>query len=438
MLLVALPVFIYTKTGSGASTAALFVVELAVTVALGPFVGRLVDRWDLRRTLICTNLAQAVALLPLLAVTADRLWPAYVVAVAQSGLARINNPATVAIVPQLVARPQLVAANAASASASSLARLLGSPLGGIVVETTGLGGVIIADGISFLAVASATWFVRADTSVAARQPIAATLMMSDTTSPETVSLVSAADAVVPVGPDAMVDHDHSADGQLTARGRRSMFVSVCLSGVAQGMFLVLFLSFVVDDLHGKGSEIGAIRGVQAVGGVLGSVVIGRLAARIDPVRLYSFGLAGMGIVSVVIWNGPTVTRAIAVYVVLFHRGGRSRSGNQRGVHVAHPACGVAVASRSICRAARGSQCGRHRRRVVGGGWVAGPRRALDPVRCAVRHVRGGRCVRDVHRSPHTGARRYVVAGGGIVVAVTGLVGAGGVPMSAPHVFCVYC
>ena len=317
MLLVALPVFIYTKTGSGASTAALFVVELAVTVALGPFVGRLVDRWDLRRTLICTNLAQAVALLPLLAVTADRLWPAYVVAVAQSGLARVNNPATVAIVPQLVARPQLVAANAASGSASSLARLLGSPLGGIVVETTGLGGVIIADGISFLAVASATWFVRADTSVAARQPIAATLMMSDTTSPETVSLVSAADAVVPVGPDAMVDDDHSADGQLTARGRRSMFVSVCLCGVAQGMFLVLFLSFVVDDLHGKGSEIGAIRGVQAVGGVLGSVVIGRLAARIDPVRLYSFGLAGMGIVSVVIWNGPTVTRAIAVYVVLF-------------------------------------------------------------------------------------------------------------------------
>jgi MFS family permease len=319
LLLVALPVFIFTKTGSGASTAALFVVELAVTVALGPFVGRLVDRWDLRRTLICTNVAQAVALLPLVAVTADRLWPAYVVAVAQSGLARINNPATMAIVPQLVARPQLVAANAASASASSLARLVGSPLGGIVVETAGLGGVIVADGISFLVVASATWFVRADTSVASRRAIDQRCVAPDTTTVQTSDIaelpaVYPADAVVPA---AIVDHDDLAGAAMTARGRRSMFVPACLSGVAQGMFLVLFLSFVVDDLRGEGSEIGAIRGVQAVGGVLGSIVIARLASRLDPVRLYSFGLAGMCIVSAVIWNGPTVTRALAVYVVLF-------------------------------------------------------------------------------------------------------------------------
>lgn len=313
LLLVALPVFVYTETGSGASTAALFIVELLVTVSLGPFVGRLVDRWDLRRTLICTNLAQAVALLPLLAVTADRLWPAYVVAVAQSGLARVNNPATMAIVPQLVPRAQLVAANAAGASASSLARLLGSPLGGIVVETAGLRGVIIADGVSFLAVASATWFVKADTSVAARR-----LTATETpATPHTVPAVYAADAVPPIASDGVVDRVDIADGELTGRGRRFMFASVWLSGVAQGMFLVLFLSFVVDDLHGEGSEIGAIRGVQAVGGVVGSVIIGRLAARIDPVRLYSFGLAGMGIISAVIWNGPNVTIAIAVYVALF-------------------------------------------------------------------------------------------------------------------------
>jgi hypothetical protein len=47
---------------------------------LGPVGGSLVDRWDLRRTLIATNVAQAVTLLPLLAVTGDRCLAVYGVA----------------------------------------------------------------------------------------------------------------------------------------------------------------------------------------------------------------------------------------------------------------------------------------------------------------------------------------------------------------------
>jgi predicted MFS family arabinose efflux permease len=306
LLLVALPVFIYTKTGSGASTAALFVVELLVAVVVGPLAGRLVDRWDLRRTLICTNLAQAAALTPLLAVTADRLWPAYLVAVSQSCLTRINNPASLAIVPQLVVKDQLVAANAAMSSMRSLARLVGSPLGGIVVESAGLGGVIVADGVSFVAVAAATWFVRADTSVASRR--AASLHVELPAEP----VLFSADEVVPLAVDAP-----PAPAHLSARGRWALGVTLLLSGIAQGMFLVLFLSFVVDDLHGQGSEVGLVRGVQAVGGLLGSVIIARIASRIDPVRLLSMGLAGIGIISAVIWNGTSFTEHLAVYLILF-------------------------------------------------------------------------------------------------------------------------
>ena len=149
-------------------TAALFLIELAVSVVFGPIAGSLIDRWDLRRTLVATNLLQAVALLPLLAVSPDRIWPAFLVAAIQSALTRINNPAKVALLPQLVGRDQLIAANAANAASESLSRLVGSPLGGIVVELFGLGGVVLADGISFVAVAGATWFVRTDTSRAAR------------------------------------------------------------------------------------------------------------------------------------------------------------------------------------------------------------------------------------------------------------------------------
>ena len=80
LLTVALPIFVFTESGSGRNAAAVFLVELIVGVFLGPYGGSLADRWDLRRTIIATNLLQAVTLLPLLAVTRDRLWPAFVVA----------------------------------------------------------------------------------------------------------------------------------------------------------------------------------------------------------------------------------------------------------------------------------------------------------------------------------------------------------------------
>ena len=142
LLRVALPVYVFTETSSGTLTAALFLIELAVSVVLGPIAGSLIDRWDLRRTLVVTNLLQAVTLLPLLAVTPDRIWPAFLVAAVQSVLTRINNPAKVALLPRLVGPDQLIAANAANAASESLSRLVGSPLGGVVVELFGLGGVV--------------------------------------------------------------------------------------------------------------------------------------------------------------------------------------------------------------------------------------------------------------------------------------------------------
>ena len=78
-LAVALPEYVFTQTHSGRDTAAIFVLEVFVGIAVGPYGGTRADRWDLRRTIVATNVFQVVALLPLLAVTRHRLWPAFVV-----------------------------------------------------------------------------------------------------------------------------------------------------------------------------------------------------------------------------------------------------------------------------------------------------------------------------------------------------------------------
>ncbi len=155
VLMVALPVYVFTETGSGASTAVLFACQLIVAAILGPFGGSLVDRFDLRRCLVATNVAQAAMLLPLLAVTPARVWPAYIVVTGQAALSQLNNPANVALLPRLVRPGQLTAANAALSASSSVARLVGAPLGGVVVAVGGLAAVVVIDLVSFLAVAIA-------------------------------------------------------------------------------------------------------------------------------------------------------------------------------------------------------------------------------------------------------------------------------------------
>jgi MFS family permease len=75
--------------------------------------------------------------------------------------------------------------------------------------------------------------------------------------------------------------------------------------------------FVVEKLDGDGTEVGLIRGMMAVGAILGSLLIARLAGQADPLWLQVIGFAGMGLVSLVFWNAPALTTALWVFVAIF-------------------------------------------------------------------------------------------------------------------------
>jgi MFS family permease len=160
-LLVGLPVWVFKLTGSGLVTATVFLVGLLPSLVVGPLAGVLADRWDRRRTLVAVSLAEAVFLLPLLAVDGpDRLWIVYLVMAVEASLGQLNDPVRNALVPSLVPRDDLVAANALIGLNSNLARLVGSPLGGVLVELAGLPGLVIGDAISFLLGAALLALVR--------------------------------------------------------------------------------------------------------------------------------------------------------------------------------------------------------------------------------------------------------------------------------------
>jgi MFS family permease len=74
---------------------------------------------------------------------------------------------------------------------------------------------------------------------------------------------------------------------------------------------------VLEALHGSGTEVGLLRGVQAIGGILGGLLVARLARRLGPRMLIGGGFLAFGVLSFVTWNLPPVTTAIGIYAALF-------------------------------------------------------------------------------------------------------------------------
>ena len=292
MIEIAVPVYVYTETGSGVATAAVYIIDLVIGVVLGPFGGSLADRWNLRSTLIATNLLQIAALLPLFAVNADRVWPAFLVAAAQATISQLNNPAAFALYPRVVAPEQLVRANAFASTGGSIARLLGSPLGGIIVATGGLHTVAVVDAATFLVGAGSA-----------------------------VLIDRGAVAPLPTQPGDSTAPDSSVRAGLKAiRSRPAVIAVLAIAGVASlafAAFPVIFIVFVTEELAGDGSEIGLIRGMSAFGGIVASLVIARHAMRFPAPKLMVGGYAAFFVIGLAFVNAPPITEALWVYLILF-------------------------------------------------------------------------------------------------------------------------
>ncbi len=295
LLMIALPLFAFAATGSALGASTVFLVELVPMLLLGTFLGVLVDRWDRRRTIIVTALLQALALLPLLAASADRMWIVYTVAAVEACLGAVINPARQALVPSLVEPDQLARGNALIAVSDSIARLVGSPLGGIAFAAGGLPGVVIADAATFLATAGLVALMR-------RRPSAAH-----------------GDEEAPVDTERRLLREWAEGLALIARSGtlRTLAGITALGSVSQGLFLVLFIVYVTQDLGAGDAGVGLLRGVQAIGGVLGGLLSGMLVRRLSPRALVGAGYLVFGVLSLLTWNLAPVTTALGLYAGLF-------------------------------------------------------------------------------------------------------------------------
>jgi len=149
-----LQLFVYSETGS---VTRLTFVALAATipaVVLAPVAGSVADRLNRRLVMLASDTLGGIATMGLfwLHVTGNlQIWHIYVAALAGSVANTFQEPAWQASIPVLVPKAQLARANGLVQLNQGVSIVLAPAMAGALLATFGLGGVLIADTVSFLA-----------------------------------------------------------------------------------------------------------------------------------------------------------------------------------------------------------------------------------------------------------------------------------------------
>lgn len=297
VLFVALPFWVYQLTGSALATGIMFAALTIPQLVVSPIAGVFVDRWDRKRLMIVSDILRAGLVAGYLMVnTPDQVWLIYVIAFAESTVSQFFRPATSAVLPTLVdGEQELTRANASLGGAWAMAQLGGPALGGVLVAAFGPHAAALLDAGTYLV--SATLIILMH--VPARQQMAA-------------RLESMGHAVQQISHELM-------EGVRVVLARPALRVVLGSFGLlffSQGIINVLLVVIINQLYHVGAQEFGELVSAQGIGGVLGSLLVGLVSARLSPRAMIIGGGVLEGLLIFAMVNQPSVYVAMGLMVLL--------------------------------------------------------------------------------------------------------------------------
>ena len=299
LLTLAIPTHIFLVTGSLRATGLTVAAEYLPLLVLGPVAGVFADRWDRRRLLIGTNLfcAGAVAVM-LLGTAPGRYWVLYAALIAENAGVVLNTPAWQARTPAIVGTgPLLSSANALNSASSGTVRLIGGPLGGVLLAVWGARWLIGIDAASYLLSAAAMFM----TSATAREPA-----RPRTTRPRTKPRQDRERTTV-----ATVARDLAAGVRVLRRqpvARALLLVTVVFLAANASLSAVL-IPFGIQRLGGS-EHTGFLLAGLGTGFLLGAPVIRLLLDRVQPGRLLAATLAATAAAFFALFSSSSLATAL--------------------------------------------------------------------------------------------------------------------------------
>lgn len=250
--------------GTAAQISFITVAFLAPLALLGPLAGVLVDRWDVKRTMVASDLARGVLIL--LLVYAQRLPEVYAIFFAIGTISSFFIPAQSVTTPSIVEREGLLAASGLMQQTAQIARIVSPTMAGVLVATFGERSCYYLDSLSFF--------------------FSAAMIVTLT---------------IPHRPSGKQVRGVLAD--LTA-GLRFIFghgaISFVIVSMAAGIFALSCFSalvavYVRDVLNGKSELFGLLASLVGVGTILGGAFVGTLAKRRSKTHLVTLGILLIGL-----------------------------------------------------------------------------------------------------------------------------------------------
>ncbi|MBV7331319.1 MFS transporter [Chloroflexi bacterium TSY] len=298
VLSVALPFYVYQQTGSTLATATMVMATIVPSMLFSTIAGVLVDRWDRRQVMVVTNLILMFVLLPLFAVPITGwVWLVYIVAFLEAMVSIFFRLAENALLPQIVAPNQLLTANSLNSLNDTLARLIGPALGGVLFGIWGLESVIVFDSISYLLAGLLMFFVNAW--------------------PEKTRAHSASDDSTTLSWSGF-RHEWQ-DGLSIVRREHAIAMLFVVTGVTTlggTMMDPLFAPFFYDVLQTNAATYGWVLTMQGIGGILGGVLIGQRASRINPTYLFSISSITAGLILFIMYQTVSIPLVFLLYFIV--------------------------------------------------------------------------------------------------------------------------
>ncbi|KHD04759.1 MFS transporter [Candidatus Thiomargarita nelsonii] len=148
----ALGVWVYQNTGSATQFGLIYLFTILPGTLLSPLAGALVDRWSRRWVMIISDTGAALTTLTiaLLFITDTlEIWHIYLLSAISSAFSAFQWPAYLASMTLLVPKQYLGRANGMIQFSDAMAQLVAPVLGGVLLVTIQLGGVILLDLATF-------------------------------------------------------------------------------------------------------------------------------------------------------------------------------------------------------------------------------------------------------------------------------------------------
>ncbi len=282
-------IYVFQVTGSAFLVGVTLMATAIPSLVVGLIAGVFVDRFDRRKVMIYSNLAQAVVvgLIPfLIGVNPYLLFLAILV---NAGVKQFFDPAYDALIPEIASDDELAAANAYMSIASFGSTAIGFAGAGLLASALSIQWAFWIDALTFLFSAGCIFLLQ----------VRSKMVVEEKTSVGVV-IANLGDGIQTIIHTPML---------------RNLFLLGAPIFFAFGLWNVLLLPMAIKVLDATEFEYGLQEGLTSIGFVVGSLFMARYSDRLPMGNWITVSYLGMGVAGIFYALSPTIGVAI-VWVII--------------------------------------------------------------------------------------------------------------------------